>query len=109
MGPFVNSSHMMDIVHFQYLNLTCHGTDPHLLFYISYDAFQLLFPWLRNTDSEYSISQKLMDRGRNWPKMHIFLEDMHAVQLKPIIMWISSKTIYIYNSYDLAQGQGHQF
>ena len=77
--------------------------------YISYDAFQLLFPWLRNSDSQYSISQKLMDRGKNWPKMQIFLEDMHAVQLKPIIMWISSKTLYIYNSYDFAQGQGHQF
>ena len=65
MGPFVNSSHMMDIVHFEDLSLTCHGTDPHLFLYISYDAFQLLFPWLRNSDSQYSISQKLMDRGRN--------------------------------------------
>ena len=65
MGPFVNSSHLMDIVHFQALSLTFDRTDPYLYFDISYDAFQLLFPWLRNSDSQYSISQKLMDRVRN--------------------------------------------
>ena len=42
---------MMDIVHFQDLSLTCHETDPHLFFYISYDAFQLFFPWLRKVEA----------------------------------------------------------
>ena len=65
MGPFVNSSHLMDIVHFQDLSLSFHRTDPYHYFDISYDAFQLSFPWLRNSDSQYSISQKLMDMGRN--------------------------------------------
>ena len=65
MGPFVNSSHLLDIVHLQDLSLTFYRTDPYLYFDISYDAFQLSFPWLRNSDSQYSISQKLMDSGRN--------------------------------------------
>ena len=42
MGPFVNSSHLMDIVHFQDLSLTFHRTDPHLLFDVSYDTFGLV-------------------------------------------------------------------
>ena len=37
MGPFVNSSHLMDIVHFQDLSLTLDRTDPYLYFDISYD------------------------------------------------------------------------
>ena len=65
MGPFVNSSYLLDIVHFQDLSLTFHRTDPYLYFDISYDAFRLSFQWLQNSDSQYSISQKLMDRGRN--------------------------------------------
>ena len=83
---FFNSSHLMDIVHFQDLSLTFDSTDPYLYFDISYDAFQLSFPWLRNSDTRYSISQKLMNRGKNWTKMPIFLYVMHAVQLKPMII-----------------------
>ena len=65
MGSFVNSSHLTDIVHFQDLSLTFDRTDPYIYFDISYDAFRLSFPWLRNSDAQYSISQKLMDRGKN--------------------------------------------
>ena len=55
MGPFVNSLHLLDIVHFQDLRLTFKRTDPYLYFDTSYDAFGLSFPWLQNSDSYYSI------------------------------------------------------
>ena len=41
-GPFVNSSHLMDVVHFQDLSLTFDRTDPYLFFEVSYDTFGLV-------------------------------------------------------------------
>ena len=41
-GPFVNSSRLMDVVHFQDLSLTFDRTDPYLSFDVSYDTFGLV-------------------------------------------------------------------
>ena len=64
-GPFVNSSHLMDVVHFQDLSLTFDRTDPYPFFLTSHMIHLDLFPWLRNSDLKLTIFQKLTDRGRN--------------------------------------------
>ena len=62
---FDKYSHLLDIVYFDNVRVLFDRTDPYLYVGTSYDTFELAFLWLWNSDSQHSIAQKLMERGKN--------------------------------------------